>query len=400
MPTRTPLERSRIHRLKGFQASGSGFPPRAFAEISARALLGNYRAIAELAQGQAMIPMIKADAYGHGAEWAADLLVGMPGLYALGVATLEEGAAIRASLGPRGRRARIIVFSGASHWSEEKGAYCERHGLCPVIAGDEDWKAFARGGWPERLPYELKFNTGMNRLGMSLGFARHVVKSLRGLPASAQPQGVLTHLAMSEQALAPLTQLQVDRFRALKAELASAFPAAHFHLSNSGAIWNHKQLGLKDLTDVVRPGLALYGVPPWEGAPSRGIEPVLTFKASVIAVHQLRPGDAIGYGARFKVPSRSSEPVFAAILAAGYADGLQRVLSNQGFAWLNGKPTHFLGTVSMDLSAVAATAKTRLGDTAEILGHNVDPYAQAKQAGTIPYELLTSLSARVQRQYA
>jgi alanine racemase len=125
----------------------------------------------------------------------------------------------------------------------------------------------------------------------------------------------------------------------------------------------------------------------------------MTFKATVMAVHALKPGESIGYGAAYKVPPKSNETVHAAILSAGYADGIPRALSNQGHAWINGRASRFLGMVSMDISAVAATAATRPGDMAEIIGPHVDLWAQARAAGTIPYELLTSLSARVQRQY-
>jgi alanine racemase len=362
-------------------------------------LVNNYKAIQALAPEQAMLPMIKANAYGHGVEWVAGLLTGFANLYGFGVATLEEGAELRQALGVRNRRVRIIVFSGCAAWSEGKGQYCERHGLTPVIAGDADWQAFVRGGWTDRLPYELKFNTGMNRLGLSLSMARTIVSSLKNRSPESQPAGVLTHLAMSELPDSKLSQLQLERFVALKSELAGAFPSAHFHLANSGAIWNAKRWGLKGLTDVVRPGLALYGVPPWSGAPARGLAPVMTYTAGVLAVHALKAGESLGYGASFKVPSKATEPVQVAILAAGYADGVKRMFSNQGYAWLGGRETRFLGMVSMDLSAVGAFASTRVGDRVELIGPHVDPWTQARSAGTIPYELLTSVSARVQRRY-
>jgi alanine racemase len=123
--------------------------------------------------------------------------------------------------------------------------------------------------------------------------------------------------------------------------------------------------------------------------------PVMCLKAQVIAVHRLRPGDFIGYGATYRAIKR----VFAAILGAGYADGIPRVLSNQGSVWLNGKRTHFLGRVSMDLSAIQCTSRTTVGSWAELLGLHIDIWDQAKHAGTIPYELFTSLSRRVKRIY-
>jgi alanine racemase len=392
--------RTRFSRSKAAEPEAA---PRAQAVRSAEALVANYRAIRELAGGQSMIPMVKAEAYGHGAVWAARALLGEPGLAGFGVATLAEGAALREGLGLRARRARILVFSGAAPWSEEKGAFCEHHGLTPVIAGDEDWRTFLRQGWPGRIGYELKFNTGMNRLGMSLGASRQVAGALRELPSTSHPDGILSHLAIGEDPDARLSRQQRERFAALRAELGPAAPSAQFHLANSAAIWNRKHWGLDELTDAVRPGLSLYGVPPWQGAPARGIAPVMTFKAVVLAVHRLARGESLGYGAHFK--AGDDAPVTVAILGAGYADGVHRRLSggrapgqvHGGHAWLSGRPTRFLGLVSMDLSAVAAFPETRRGDWAELLGPRVDPWAQARAADTIPYELLTSVSARVQR---
>ncbi len=387
-----------------FSLSESRQPaPRVTAELDARALVGNYRVLRDLAGGQAILPMVKANGYGHGAAWIANQLSGEAGLYGFGVATLEEGAELRKALGPRGKRERVIVFSGAILWSEEKGQYCERHGLTPVIASDDDWKAFHKGGWPGLIPYELKFNTGMNRLGMSLGSARRVVDALKTHPATWHPSGIFSHLAMGENPDSKLSQSQRERFVALKKEMATAFPSTQFHLANSSALWNRKKWGLDDLTDVVRPGISLYGVPPWAGAPARGIAPVMTLKASVAAIHSLKPGESVGYGGLYSVP-RGENPVRVAILSVGYGDGIHRMLGGTaegpgGHVWIGGKASRLLGVVSMDLCAVAAGTDTRIGDSAELIGPNVDAWAQAKAAGTIPYELLTSVSSRVQRIY-
>lgn len=369
--------------------------PRVVAELSGAALRNNYEVIQRLVPGLSILPMIKADGYGHGATWAARELLAMPGLYGFGVATLEEGASLRRELGIPGRRVSIIVFSGALPWSEEKGRFCEKFQLTPVIASESDWHLFLREKWPERLPYELKFNTGMNRLGMPPAFARQIAHALKTKPALWHPRGVLSHLAMAETPGSRVSRLQKEQFAFLRAELAGALPSAHFHLGNSSAIWNEKYWDLKKTTDVVRPGISLYGVPPWRGAPARGLEAVLELKANVLAVHHLKPGQSIGYGATF---TAKKETTHAAILAAGYADGIKRAFSQQGHAWIDGQATRFLGIVSMDLSAVRCTPKARVGDWVELLGPHVDPWEQARAAGTIPYELLTSLSGRVQRR--
>jgi alanine racemase len=358
-------------------------------------LVNNYQVIQDQLPNQSILPMIKADAYGHGATWAARQLINLPALYGFGLATLEEARDLRKELGPAGKRVKLIVFSGTAPWSDEKGRFCEKFNITPVIASDSDWQAFVKGGWPARIAYELKFNTGLNRLGMSLNLAPSLAKLLRNRPAVEHPAGVFSHLVMSETPDSKISLSQKEKFIWLKRELSEAIPSAQFHLGNSAAIWNHKHWGLKDLTDVVRPGLALYGIPPWKGAPARGLRPVLTLEAEVVHRHRLKAGESVGYGATFRV--KGDEAIQVATLAAGYADGIPRSLSGRGIVWLKNRKMRVLGRVSMDLCAVECPVETKVGDWAEFLGANIDPWEQAEAAETIPYELLTSISSRVQR---
>jgi len=399
------MEKKRIHRPAGLAGGPQGFMSlastpttekfeRAVAEMNASALLNNFRCIMESVPDHEILPMVKANAYGHGLEWAGRELMRSPQLYGFGVATLVEGAELRSALGAQGRKVPIIVFSESSPWSDEIGSFCEANGLTTVIYSEEDWARFLKGGWNRKIPYELQFNTGMNRLGFSPSYARTLARQLKN-KAQEQPTGVFSHLAISEVPDAKLTLSQVEKFKAIRRELAEALPTARFHMANSGGIWNHKSLGLQGWTDVVRPGLSLYGVPPWPNAPERGLKPVMTLKARVMAVHRLKAGDTVGYGATYRVTG--NQPVYVAIVGAGYADGIKRSLSNQGHAWLDGRSTRFLGIVSMDLCAVQATAETKVGSWVEFLGPHVDPWGQAKAAGTIPYELLTGVSPRVKR---
>lgn len=369
-------------------------PPRAIVQLSADALQKNYRAIQALVPDQFIIPMLKANAYGHGSIWAARLLVRLPGLYGFGVATLEEGKELREGLGLRERKTQILVLSDATPWSDEKGQFCEAYGLTPALASETDWSSFYRGGWHERVPYDLLINTGMNRLGILPSSFVPIARNLKGKPAHCLPRSVFSHFAMSESPESKLTQTQIERFRSVRKEWSATFPGTKFHFSNSGGIWNAKKLGMGDITDVVRPGLSLYGIPPWPGAPARGISPVLSFKVKVAALHRLKLGESIGYSGTYRV---TGEGVIAAILSAGYADGIPRSLSNRGSVILDGAKAPFIGNISMDLSAVRCSARTRVGDWAEILGPEMDPWLQAQAAGTIPYELLTSISSRVKR---
>ena len=235
----------------------------------------------------------------------------------------------------------------------------------------------------------------MNRLGMSAGLAQSVVKALKGKPAEAHPSGILSHLAIAEDPAHALSVSQRERFASIRNSMSGAFPAAFFHLANSAAIWNQKQWRLDELGDVVRPGISLYGAPPWDEAPMRNLSSVMELRARVIMIRKLKPGETLGYGATFK----AKDPVHIAVLAAGYGDGLHRLWSNQGHVALNGRITKIVGTVSMDLCTVECPQETKVGDWAELLGDQMDIWTQARAAGTIPYELLTSVSGRVKRIY-
>lgn len=339
--------------------------------------------------------MVKANAYGHGVEWVADQLIDQPKLHGFGVATLEEGVLLRKHIErTKPRRladTRIIVFSGATPWTEDKGRLCERFHLTPVLTSDADWAAFLRHNGPQRLPYELKFNTGMNRLGLSLDRLDAVLRQLRARPRDEWPEGVLSHLALGESPTHATSRRQLENFRTLHHAFKAAHPRTRLHLGNSAGIWNASAWKLKDLTDCVRPGLALYGVRPLEDTPAPGLTPVLTLKARVVLIRTLQPGETLGYGARFKV-GRNDAPKRIAILGAGYADGLHRVASFDGHIWLRGKACRFLGVISMDLAAVECPPGAQVNDWAEILGPNLDHWKLAHAAHTIPYELLTSVS--------
>jgi alanine racemase len=215
-------------------------------------------------------------------------------------------------------------------------------------------------------------------------------------------------LAIGEDAEDKLSVTQRERFVSIRAEFDTGCPQAQFHLANSSAIWNAKRWGLDGLTDVVRPGISLYGVPPYPGAPARGLLPVMSLRTQVVATRDLKAGERVGYGGTFK----AKEPVKIAIMASGYADGVTRSLGvvgtgpslttgeGSGTVLFGGERHSFIGIISMDLSAATCPASTRPGDWAQILGPGIDPWIQAKAASTIPYELLTSVGARVERVYS
>lgn len=386
-----------LARWNESEGDSTEFPARAEAAFSAAALIGNYRAIGAQVKSHALLPMIKANAYGHGAAWAAKTLAREESLYGFGVASLEEGREVREALGLKGRKTRVLAFSGAANWSDGKGNYCAAHGLTPVLASEEDLRAFVKAKWPARLPYHLKFNTGMNRLGIAPSSLGPTIALLRKLPAEELPEGVASHLAVAEDPKHALTRLQFERFREIRAGFENLGSAIQFHIANSSAIWNAKHYGLEGLTDVARPGLSLYGVAPWPDAPARGIEAVMSLRYQVVQRRRLRQGESIGYGATYR--HKDETPLEVAILSSGYADGFHRRNSGVGHLFLGGRSRRILGIVSMDLSAVECDASTKVGEYAEMVGPGIDPWTQAGASGTIPYELLTSVSPRIRRRY-
>lgn len=363
-------------------------PRRLLVERNASALRSNFRILRDLSGGLELLPMLKANAYGHGDVWAARALVRERGLRGFGVATLEEGKRLREALEEQrsGFEIPILIFSGLAPFTEEYARICEKQGLTPVIASLEDWRKFLSSGWARRLPYHLKFNTGMNRLGIPISEARRVARSAtRG----RAPEGVCTHLAMSESPFAPLSKRQLSGFIEAFRPFEALFPGVEGHFANSGAIWRAREWKTTTLTDFARPGLSLYGVPPWENAPPRGVQTVLRASAAVISIREIAKGEPVGYDGTWKAPRRSQ----IAVLAAGYADGVPRRLGNRGKAWLRGRSVPIVGVVSMDMIAVLAPAGTKIGDQAELFGPKIDPWKQARAAGTVPYEHLTSTRA-------
>ena len=144
----------------------------------------------------------------------------------------------------------------------------------------------------------------------------------------------------------------------------------------------------------MRPGLALYGIQPWAKAPLRGLKPVMRVEVRIIQIHQVAKGQGVGYGFTFRAKAATK----VGIISAGYADGIHRLLSSSG--WIHaGTRRPILGRVSMDLMAASLPSGTEAGDWVELWGDHLDLWQQAEAARTVPYELLTSLSDRVERRY-
>ncbi|NDD92695.1 hypothetical protein EBZ37_11470, partial [bacterium] len=206
---------------------------RALVSISGSALSKNYRIISEKVPQLGLIPMVKADAYGHGAGFVGKVLSQERNFYAFGVATFQEAVSLRATL--KSRKIPILVFSDSVPWTHEKARLCLSLGLEPVFSEVTSLLKFQSGTDGNRIPAHVEFNTGMNRLGIpieSLSLVRFY------------PKTVFTHLADADSPDSTLTRLQIKRFSELVPEVRARFPKAKLHFANSAALWNPKRYPL------------------------------------------------------------------------------------------------------------------------------------------------------------
>lgn len=369
---------------------------RTWVEISRSRLVANYRAICDLVGPQVTVmPVVKADAYRHGAVEVSRTLE-QAGARWFAVSSVEEGVALRQA----GIRARILVM--ADFLPFEREALLE-FDLTPVIHRLEDLAAWERMAerYGRQLSFHLKLDTGMGRLGIREP-AEAIIAALKRCP-SLDFEGLMTHFASAAHYDTPQTEQQLARFKAVAEQLAAVgFRPRYQHLAATVPI----AYGRKETWgNMVRPGQAIYGyISPVRGpapAPLLKVEPVLTWKATVLDVKELPAGSPVGYGAMYW----TTRPTRLGILTVGYGDGYPHRLSNRGRVIAAGRIVPVLGAVSMDLTAVDLThaPEVRPGDAVTLLGRegrvSVDAHWIAKASGTISYNVLCSISSRVSRVY-
>ena len=350
--------------------------------IDLDALAANYTRLRREATGVACAAVIKADGYGLGATEVAEALW-TAGCRAFFVAHAFEGAILRAALPD----AAIYVLHGPMPGTE---ADLPTHRLIPVLNSLEQidaWAALARarGG----LDAVLQIDTGMNRIGLppvevqALGDNR---SRLDGIGV----RYVMSHLACAEDADSPKNAAQLALFRSLKAKL----PAAPATFANSSGIF----LGPDYHFDLVRAGVALYGVNPTPGRPNPMAE-VVRLEGRILQLREIDTSETVGYGAAYQ----ATGPRRIAAVPVGYADGYLRCLGNQAYASIGGVRVKVAGRVSMDLVTLDVTdappSAVRVGAPVDLIGGGVPVDEVAAWAGTIGYELLTSLGHRYHRSF-
>jgi alanine racemase len=383
-----------------------------WAEISLSALAGNFRAIRDYVNPvsekrktpRKVLSVVKGNGYGHGGPQVAKALE-KAGSDWFGVASAGEGMDIRKA----GVRKPILVLGGF-WWGEEKNIL--QHNLTPAIHRCEQLPALqssaARLG-KKNVPFHLKLDTGMNRLGILPSdldcFARQLAKSPR-----LQLTGVFSHLASSEvltdTPIGRQTAEQLDRFDAAVTRLRSlGIDPGLLHLANSAAIAARPE----SWADMVRPGAILYGYHPgfdpmerrMEFEASLPLRPVMSLRTRIINLRSIPAGAAVGYDASWI----AQRPSRVAVLSAGYADGIHRSLGNRGCVAIRGFIAPMIGIVSMDVVMVDVSdvPDVAVGDIATVYGtdgaNTYPANVVARSIGTVTSDLLSGASQRVPRIY-
>ncbi|MDP6690356.1 MAG: alanine racemase [Alphaproteobacteria bacterium] len=345
-------------------------------EIDLEALAANYEILKQRAAPAECAAVVKADAYGLGAERVGPVLAAA-GCETFFVAHLSEAIALRRALGVK---ASIYVLNGILPGMEDDFT---AHDLRPVLNTLEQLDL-----WPG--PAALHLDTGMNRLGLS----PEDVAALAAAPERLRHvdlRCIISHLACADQADHAMNDEQRQLFDRLRAKL----PGKPASLANSSGIF----LGPDYHHDLVRPGVALYGANPTPGA-ANPMREVVRLKGRIIQVREIDTPQSVGYGATH----RATGPRRIATVPVGYADGYLRSLSGQGVGCLAGVSVPIVGRVSMDLITLDVTEvpgdAVHVGALVELIGGGGPTLDEiAEKAGTIGYEILTSLGRRYQRQY-
>jgi len=358
------------------------------AQIDLKAFRGNFRTVQKIVGGKtAILPILKSDAYGHGAVPLAreSLKLGAP---MLGIGTVAEGVELR-----HAKIASPILIIDGIFRDEAEEAVARK--LTPVVFSEETAEALNQAGSKagRKVGVHLKFDTGMSRLGFPFGGYAEVLKKIKKLK-NIQVEGIMTHLASAPDRTSPQTELQLSRFDAIiEKARAEGYRPRWIHSANSGGILNFPQ----SRYNMVRPGIILYGVPPCS---VRGVsfKQVMMVTGRLVSVKQVTAGEGVGYNATYVTPRAKR----IGVVMGGYADGVMRAISNRGSALWNSRLLPILGNVCMDnfMVDLSRAAAAKPGDEVTLIGPQHDKISArcwADLCGTVPYEILCSLGRHAEK---
>ncbi len=361
-------------------------------EIDLHALRHNFLQARRQADGRRILAVVKADAYGHGAVRVAAALQAA-GAELFGVALVEEGIELRQA----GIERPVLILGGIYPGQEEE---IFRYSLTTVLFDLEvarrlNERARANG---RICPFHLKIDTGMGRVGFRPEELAAVLPALTALD-SLRLEGLISHLALADEPADPFTEEQIRRFRACLTQVREAgFAPSCLHLSNSAALFSREI----PEANLVRPGIVLYGgLPSGHFAGRLDLQPVMSFRTSVVQVKEVPAGTGVSYGHRF----RAAQPAVLAAIPVGYADGFSRDLSGRGEVLIRGRRAKVAGTVCMDWTLLDVThiPEVAVGDQVTLLGadrgESITAEEWAERIGTISYEVFCQIGKRVPRIY-
>ncbi len=355
--------------------------------IDLGAIAENYQTLRRQCHAQAVAAVVKADGYGLGAAAVAPVLA-RAGARSFFVAQLEEAIALRPVLDAVIPACSILVLNGLMPGAEDD---YRAHNIAPVLNSLEEierWRAYNRAQ-SLTLPAAVHVDTGMRRLGLSPADLARIAAApdlLEGLVVTL----VMSHLACADE---PEHRKNGEQLAAFKAAL-SHLPKVTASLANSAGMLLDPAYHF----NLARPGVALYGVNPTPGRPKE-LKQVVRLQGKILQLGEIDAGETVGYGATYRAATRRT----IATVGAGYADGFLRHLSNRAHAFIEGRQVPLVGRVSMDLITLDVTdlpaAAVRPGSWVDLIGSGDGVERLAEEAGTIGYEILTSLGRRYHRHY-
>ena len=351
------------------------------AVIDLNALQQNLQILKKTAPDSKILAVVKANAYGHGMVRVAQAL---QEVHALGVARLNEALTLRDA----GVDKPIVLLEGFFEDGDLPTLVAEN--LQSVIQSEQQVEALLNADLEKPLPVWLKLDTGMHRLGFHPEQFDRVYQKLKSCRNVQQPINLITHFSCADELDNPVTTAQINLFKQ-HIKKSSGLNS----LASSAAIlaWPEAHY------DMIRPGIALYGISPFadKSADELQLKPVMTLKSRLIAVREHQAGESVGYGATWT----ATEDTKLGVVAVGYGDGYPRMAPQGTPVLINGRRVPIVGRVSMDMLTVdlGLHCSDRVGDDVTLWGEGLPAPEVAGHIGTISYELVTKLTSRVALQY-